>query len=137
MNAQFTNKQGNAETLIVNNYVGDCVDVKVGICEKEAAALTLYDNGIIRTCNQAGRKLLDCSLSELTGQHITRLLPQLADIKLVYDRRANSYLRFLSRMGHRFEVVKMSGTSFVGELFFNDVEYLGQHHLRVIICPAR
>lgn len=137
MNTQSIKKQGSAEISVINDYVGDYVDVKVGICEKETATLTLYDNGIIRTCSQAGRELLDCSPSELIGQHITRLLPQLADIKLVYGKRANPYLRFLSRMGHRFEVVKMNGTNFVGELFFNDVEYFGQHHLRIIIRLAR
>lgn len=107
------------------------------ICEKEQAALILYDNGMISACNQASGDLLCCSASELIGQHITRVLPQLIKTKLVQNKRANSYLRFLSRIGYCFKVVNLRGESFKGEIFFNDVEYLDRHYLRVIICLVR
>jgi PAS domain-containing protein len=137
MNNLSVKKQVSAETSVNNNHTKGRIDSKTDISEKETAVLTFYDNGMIRDCNQAAGNLLGCSPSELTGQHITRLLPQLAEIKLVHGKRANSYLRFLSRIGHRFEVVSMKGTHLICELFFNDVENLGRHHLRVIICPAR
>ena len=130
-------KQVSAETSAINDHAEGHIAIGAGVREKEVATLTLYDNGMIRTCNQAGGELLGCSTSEVTGQHITRLLPQLVETKLVQDKKANAYLRFLSRIGHHFEVVNMRGTSFASELFFNDMKYLGQHYLRVIICPVR
>lgn len=100
------------------------------------AVLTLYDNGMICDCNRAAGELLDCTPNKLTWQHISIFLPQLADIALVKGERINPYLRFLSRVGHRFGVVGMSSMRFAGALFFNDVEDFGRHCLRVIIRPA-
>ena len=130
-------RQVNTQPSLVNDHRSVCVDAKTNISEKETAALMIYDNGMIHSCNQAGGELFGNSDSELTGQHIKRLLPQLAEIKLVQDKQANTYLRFLSRIGHPFEAVRMSGTSFTCELFFNDVEYHGRHYLRVIIRPVK
>jgi nitrogen fixation/metabolism regulation signal transduction histidine kinase len=70
------------------------------ISEKEAAVLTFYDNGMIRNCNQAAEKLLDCSTSELTGQSISGIFPELEKIMLIHGKWVNSCLRFLSRIGH-------------------------------------
>lgn len=137
MSTLSVEKQVSAKTSVINNYTKGRIDSKANISKKEKAALTLFDDGKIRDCNQVAGNLLGCSPSELTGQHITRLFPQLAEIKLVQGKQANSYLRFLSRIGHPFEVVDMKGMHLKYELFFNDVENLGQHHLRIIICPAR
>lgn len=68
------------------------ISSRIGIGEKEQAALILYDNGVIRACNQASGDLFCCSASELIGQHIARVLPQLVKTKLVQNKRANSYL---------------------------------------------
>lgn len=100
------------------------------------AVLTLYDNGMIRDCNKAGGKLLGCSPTELTWQHISRFLPQLKEIVLVRNSHLNPYLRFLSRVGHHFEVIGLDGAHFAGELFFSEMENLGRHLLRIIICPV-
>jgi len=130
-------KQVSAETSVINDHTEGCIDSKTDFSEKEAAVLTFYDNGMIRDCNQAAGELLDCSTSELTGQPISRLFPELAKIMLVHGKRASSCLRFLSRIGHRFDVVNMSGKHIESELFFNDMEYLGRHYLRTIINPTR
>ena len=99
--------------------------------------LMFDDKGIVLDCSQAAEKLFDCSAKELAGQHITRLLPKLIGINLVRGKRANPYLSYLSRIGHRFEVMSMNRTRFTSELFFNDMEYLGRHFLRVIIKSVR
>ena len=100
------------------------------------AVLTLYDNGMIRDCNKAGGRLLGCSPAELTWQHISMLLPQLKEIVLFQDKKLNPHLRYISRIGQHFEIVTLSGARYVCELFFREVENLGTHFLRVIICPV-
>ena len=124
-----TRKQVSMETSDINY----CADVD----EKAVATLTLHSNGMVRTCNQAGGELLGFSVREIIGQHITQLLPQLKKFELVQDKLVNPYLRFLSRIGYHFEVVSKSGVCFSSEVFFNDIEYLGRHYLRVIIRPIR
>ena len=104
--------------------------------ENKLAVLTLYDNGIIRYCNKACARLLGCTPSKLIWQHVSTIFPQLAEVALVKDERVNPYLRFLSRVGHHFEVVGLGGVNFACELFFNEVENLSQHCLRVIIQPV-
>jgi hypothetical protein len=39
--------------------------------EKDMALLTLHDNGLIRDCNNACIKLLDCEFDKLHLQHIS------------------------------------------------------------------
>jgi PAS domain-containing protein len=137
MSVLSNKKQVSAETPVINDHTDGSISSKPDISENEAAVLTFYDNGMIGDCNQRAEELLDCSTRELTGQPISRLFPELAKIMLVHGKRANSCLHFLSRIGHRFDVVSMSGTHFESELFFNDMEYLGRHYFRTIINPTR
>ncbi len=104
--------------------------------EKEVV-LTLLENGMILNCNQAGASLLGCDPSNLTWQPVSRLLPQLADMALVVDDKINPYLKFLSVVGHRYEVVAINGKHFACELFFSEVEEFGRHCLRVVMLPIR
>ena len=127
-------------TLISNNGTGSdngtgADDLSRIDAENKLAVLTLYDNGMIRDCNKAGARLLGCAPNKLTWQHISTIFPQLAEVALVKDERINPYLRFLSRIGHHFEVVSINGVRFACELFFNEVENLSQHCLRIIIQP--
>lgn len=130
-------KQIGTQLSVVNDDTSVGADAKTDTRAKETAALILYDNGMIHSCNQAGGELFGYLVNELTGQHVNKLLPQLAGTELVQDKRANTYLRFLSRIGHPFEAVHIGGKSFACELFFNDVVYLGRHFLRVIIRPVK
>lgn len=103
--------------------------------ESSLAVLTICDSGMIRDCSRVCAELLGCAASKLTWQHISTFLPQLADIALVKGGKINPNLRFLSHAGHHFEAVGMSGVRFACELFFNEVENLSQHCLRIIIQP--
>lgn len=105
------------------------------IPEDGMIVLTLNDNGWISSCNKAAGKLLGCATSQLNWQHISMFLPQLAQTSLMLDGKINPRLRFLSRIGHRFEVVSPSGTHFFSRLFFNDLEKPGRHSLCLIIRP--
>ncbi len=128
--------QVNARTAVINGHSEAFLGAKTDVSEKEAAALTFYDNGMIRTCNSEVTDLLNCLRSELTGQHITRLLPQLKEIKLIKNNKLNPYLHFLSHIGQPFEVTNMDGSHFMSELFFIDMEHLGKHYVRMIIRPV-
>ncbi len=136
MSALSMENQVNTGTAVINDHSEVSLGVKTDMSVKEAAALTFYDNGMIRTCNSEVTDLLNCSPSELTGQHITRLLPQLKEIKLIKDDKLNPYLHFLSHIGHPFKVTNMNGSHFMSELFFIDMEHLGKHYVRMIIRPV-
>ncbi len=138
MSTLFMKNQVSARASVINDSAEDFLDIKTtDVRDKETAALTFYDNGMIRTCNKEVANLLNCSPNELIGQHITNLLPQLKEIKLIEDNKINAYLHFLSRIGHRFKVVSMNGSHFMSKLFFIDMEYLGRHYLRVILRPVQ
>ncbi len=100
------------------------------------AEITLYDNGIIKSCSRACADLLGCAANSLTMHHISKILPQLAEVVLIKGDRVNPYLRFLSRAGHHFEVVAVTGSHFLCALFFNDIEDFGKHRMRIIFRPV-
>ena len=103
--------------------------------EDDRAVLILDVNGLIRTCNKAAAKLMECSTSKLVWQHVSNFLPQLAGIQLIQDDHLNPRLRFLSRVGHRFALEKPNGGHMVSKVFFNDLDNAGRHSVRLIICP--
>jgi hypothetical protein len=103
--------------------------------EDDRAVLTLDVNGLIRNCNKAAAKLMKCPTSQLVWQHVSNLLPQLADTELMQNGHINPRLRFLSRVGHRFQLAMPGGGLASGRIFFNDLENAGRHNLRLIICP--
>jgi len=102
----------------------------------DLAVLMLNDNGIIRECNQACEKLFGYLSGEILWKHISTLLPQLAGIALMSGEQINPRLHFLTHIGHHFEVIGLGGIHFASQLFINEVENLGQHYLRIIVCPA-
>ena len=120
--------------------IDDSVSTDVGgekkvSTENDVAVLTLYDNGIIRDCNIASAELLGCASNYLIWQHISNFLPQLMEVPLLNGETVNPYLKFLSRVGHHFEVVGTNGVRFFSTVFFNDVEDFGRHCLRIIFRP--
>lgn len=137
INKASANKQVNTEISVTGAYPEDRNARNFAVGKKEAAMLMFDDKGVVIGCSQAAERLFDCSAKELAGQRITRLLPKLIGINLVRGNRANPYLSYLSRIGHRFEVMSMSRTRFTSEVFFNDMEYFGRHFLRVIIKSVR
>lgn len=119
------------ETGVSHDY-----DSRANTKESEAAVLIVSGDGVICECNKAGENLVGGSPKNLPKLHISRLLPKLAEIDLLKGERTNPYLRFLSRIGHPFEVISMSGKHFTGRLFFSDVKNCGLHRLIVMIHPV-
>lgn len=100
------------------------------------AVLMINDNGIIHECNRAFEKLFGYLSSDILWKHVSLLLPQLAGIALMNSGQVNPRLRFLAHIGHQFEVISLGGIHFASQLFISEVENLGEHYLRIIICPS-
>jgi hypothetical protein len=108
----------------------DCVAV-----ERPMVVVMLNNTGMIRECSQNVYGLFGCRPSELVWKHISLLLPELAEVTLVQAGQINSRLRFLSRIGYRFEVTVPGAASCAGKVFFSHMANSVQDLLRVIICP--
>lgn len=97
------------------------------------AALILSEDGLIQDCSKEGAKLLGYIPENLIKLHISKLLPKLLEIDLLKAERINPYLKFLSRIGHQFELVEMNGDRKVGQIFFSDIENEGEHQFVLLI----
>jgi len=99
------------------------------------AVLILSEDGVIQDCSKEGAKLLGYIPNNLIKLHISKLLPKLLEIDLLKAQRINPYLRFLSRIGHQFELVEMNGKRSVGQIFLSDIDNEDGHQLVVLINP--
>ncbi len=131
--SQIKVKNAFANRCVDNHYL----DVDTNAYGHDPATLTLLSDGNIYTCNQAAGKLFGCLPSAMIGLPITRLLPQVAKAKQFKGKRTVSFLRFLSRIGHRFDVVKMNGTHFPAELIFSEKEYTVRNCMYLFIHPVK
>lgn len=104
--------------------------------EETLVILTLNSQGIIRGCNRAGERLFGWAPGKLVWQHISTLLPQLADIALMRNGEVNPRLKFLTHIGCVFELVRWDGARLAGRIFINNLESSGHDLLRMIIRPA-
>ncbi|MBX3630729.1 MAG: hypothetical protein KF908_12645 [Nitrosomonas sp.] len=102
------------------------------------ATLILSDTGMIVGANRAGKKLLDISSKQTYRLHISQIILALTKTDLLdkHEKRVNTYLRFLSRIGYRFKLRDLSGAEFFGELFFSDIDSPHQHRIAVKIQPV-
>jgi len=125
--SKFSDSQSSANRSPAGTFATDIDDNRL--------VLTLHYNGMITDCNKAGGKLLGCLPSELIWQHVSRLLPQLKNIALMQGQNLNPYLRFLSRVGYKFDVISLKGVHLVCKVFFCEIGCMGHRFLRVIVCP--
>ena len=107
--------------------------------EGGAAIFIVSESGTILQINDQGRKLLNCSNEESDEIHISQLLPLLNKIDLLEkgNERVNTYLRFLSRIGHHFKVTSLNDKQFSGELFFSDINHHDQHLIMIMLYPVQ
>ena len=102
---------------------------------EEAPAMVLSDNGVITDCNGACATLLGIPPNGTVKQHISKFLPQIHELMLFKDRHLNPHLRFLSRIGNRFQAVRSDGTFFDSKVFFVELGNTCESFIRVIIRP--
>jgi hypothetical protein len=100
------------------------------------AALRLNDRGLVCDCNSAAEALFKYRRGELAWRHVSMLLPQLAEMELMQNGLPNSRLRFLCRIGRRFQAVAQDGERFASELFLNFFDNIGHGRLSLIVRPA-
>lgn len=99
------------------------------------ATLMLDERGMIRGCNGAIESLFGYRRSEVVWQHISLLLPQLADTDLVCNGQLNPRLLFLCRVGGYFKAHRRNGERFVSDLFLLNLSNPGSGNLRMIVRP--
>ncbi len=107
----------------------------VAFAEDGMIVLMLNQNGLILNCNSVAATLFGCMTSQLLWQHASKFLPSLAGAVLFMNGTINPRLRFLSRIGHLFEVMTPAGEALLCRVFFNEVIDQGQQHLCLVICP--
>ena len=116
---------------------GRRIDPASSVDEREdLAALAVDALGVIRYCNRATAALFKYRFDQLLGQHVSMLLPQLADLQLLQDGQPNARIRFLCRVGHHFEGVAQDGERFTSELFLSVLHGLESDRLSLIVRPA-
>lgn len=74
------------------------VQFSSGAGSAHLAMLALDDMGVIHDCSQACEEMFGYPQDELTGSHISRLLPQLGETELVREDRINSRLAYLCHL---------------------------------------
>jgi PAS domain-containing protein len=102
---------------------------------EDAARFRVDGRGVIHDCNQSGEALFEYREKDLAGQHVSLLLPQLADLDLLPNGEINPQLRFLSRIGCPFRAVSQSGARFPTRIFLNILDHGGEGQLSLIIRP--
>lgn len=100
----------------------------------EPAALIIDGRGMIRDCNRSGEALFGYRRSELAWRHVSMLLPKLAEFDLMPKGEPNPRLRYLCRIGQRFQVLPRDKNPFTGDLFLNRLN--GPDRLSLIVRPA-
>lgn len=103
------------------------------IANETFAVMIVSEQGLIYDCSKKGASLLGWMQHDLIGRSIAEVIPKLASVTLLKQGRANAYLRFLSRIGHRFELIRKNNERTTGEIFFNDVQQEGVHYLLLTI----
>lgn len=131
MNTQFLDKTTGARHQVPTFNENQFSDVG------HNAVLILAENGMIVEANHKAEALLNISAGQLRKLHISSIISTLKKIDLLDsdEKRVNAYLRFLSRIGHKFKLRSLSGTEFSGELFFSDIQSSNQYKIAVKIQP--
>ncbi|MDP2246724.1 MAG: PAS domain-containing protein [Nitrosomonadales bacterium] len=116
-------------TMQMNNQVASGSEDDIGI-------LILDETGLITNMNPSALKVLECDAEEAKLQLVSVFIPELADKPLMINDRLNTHLRFLSRVGHVFEVVTQQGKSWPILLFFHEMEISNNKRICLLLAPA-
>lgn len=99
----------------------------------EPPALSLDERGMIQWCNKPFESLLGFRRSELIWQHVSKLLPEFADIELVQNGQVNPRLNYLCHCGHLYETQSKDGDIFLASLALIRIEHNGKKSIRMIV----
>jgi hypothetical protein len=122
--------------LITPNFLGQLTASPRAFEHK--MELTLNEQGIICGCDisaDSSGYLFGYHQNTPAGGHISKLIPELASIKLMHDDRINPRLRFLSHIGHRFQLSSPSGQTFDVKFFIRVIKNKNRPYLKAMIFP--
>ncbi len=97
--------------------------------------LTLNEQGMICGCDIPTGDLFGYRHDVLAWGHISKLMPELASIKLMHDGHINPRLRFLSHIGHRFQLLSLGGKILDVKFFIREIKSQGRRYLSAMIFP--
>ncbi len=98
--------------------------------ESSRCAITLNDYGLILYCDAAVESMFGYRCSDLTGTHISVLLPELAHMELISGVNIGSRLAFLCRCGKIFNAAQEDGKLFTAKL---SITKIGDTDSRMIL----
>ncbi len=101
-----------------------------------SATLTLDELGMIRDCSKPVEWLFGYHREELLCQHVSTLLPQLAEFVLAGNSQVNPRLIFLCHCGHLFQAQDRRGNTFFSRLNFVQLDNFEKGTVRLIIQPS-
>lgn len=104
--------------------------------DDEPATFALSENGIIDDCSVVGERLFGYHRGELTGRHISVLLPKLGRMDLRQGEHVNPRLAYLCHCGIPFEARRRDGERFACELFLSAPGNAEWQTLRAILRPV-
>jgi PAS domain-containing protein len=99
------------------------------------ACLTLDSRGMICDCNATAESLFKAPRSTVILQHVSLLLPELAEMELMPNCEVNPQLRFLCRIGCSFQAVNQHGERFPIALIVRLLDSAGYGKLSLIVRP--
>ena len=97
--------------------------------------LTLDAEGNIEDCNHGSEVLFRYESGEMIRQHVSLLLPPLAQVPLLLEGMPNSHFRYLCRVGCQFQGISKAGERFLCELFLTLLRSRNAPQLSLIIRP--
>jgi PAS domain-containing protein len=102
---------------------------------EDFARLTLDSRGMIYDCNATAESLFKAHRSSVILQHVSLLIPELAELELMPNCEVNPQLRFLSRIGCSFQAVNQHGERFPVTLIVRLHESAGYGKLSLLLRP--
>lgn len=122
--------------LMTPNFLGQLIASPRAFESK--MELTLDEEGIICSCDISADStgyLFGYHQDAPACGHISKLMPELASIKLIRDDRINPRLRFLSHIGHRFQLASPDGHIFDVKFFIRIIKNQNRPYLKAMIFP--
>lgn len=98
----------------------------------EQAVLQLDEHGWISDCNSAAERLFGFDRNQLKSRHISFVIPQLADLCLLYEGGINPRMNLLCRIGWQFTAKARGRLPFRCHVFVSHPGHNGSRHLRLI-----
>lgn len=100
---------------------------------REPPSLTLDDQGRILDCSARAEEVFGYSRAQLLHQHVSMVLPEVAEMDLLKDGQPSAYFTFLCRIGYVFKMMPRSGAAILRGLSLVWLTGRGNRLVRLIV----